>query len=168
MYHRVLRKQPNSKTCLVCGLKNPFGLKAAFYEMDSGELLGRFVSVEEHQSYPGRLHGGVAAAILDETIGRAIMMGTDEELWGVTVEFTIRYKRPIPLKEPLRVLGRITTVRGRVFEGTGEILFDDGTVAAEGRGCYLKMPLGSIAEFDREEQEWQVVEHRDDAPGFDL
>ena len=168
MYRKVVRKQPNSKSCLVCGMKNPFGLKGAFYELDNGELLCRFDSLEEHQSYPGRLHGGIAAAILDETIGRAIMMGTDEEIWGVSVEFTIRYKRSIPLKEPLRVLGRITKSGGRVFEGSGEILLEDGSVAAEGRGRYLKMPLESIGEFDRDEQEWRIVEHGDDAQGFEL
>ena len=168
MYRKVVRKQPNSKTCLVCGMKNPYGLKGAFYELDNGELLCCFTSLEEHQSYPGRLHGGVAAAILDETIGRAIMMSTDGEVWGVTVEFRIQYRRPIPLGGPLRVIGRITKLGGRVFEGTGEILLEDGSVAAEGWGRYLKMPLERIAEFDREEQEWQVVAHPGDREGFEL
>jgi uncharacterized protein (TIGR00369 family) len=168
MHHRVVRKQPNSKSCLVCGMKNPYGLKGAFYELDNGELLCTFRPVDEHQSYPGRLHGGIAAAILDETIGRAIMMGNEEEVWGVTAEFTIRYVQPIPLEGTLRVVGRITKAGGRVFEGSGEILLEDGSVAAEGRGRYIRMPLDRIAEFDREEQEWQVVRHPDDREGFDL
>jgi acyl-coenzyme A thioesterase PaaI-like protein len=168
MYHRVVRKQPNSRMCLVCGLKNPFGLKGAFYELEGGELLCRFLPVEEHQSYPGRLHGGIAAAILDETIGRAIMMGTDEEVWGVTVDFSIRFRLPIPLRGSLRVVGRITKDGGRVFEGSGEVLLEDGSVAAEGNGRYLKMPLERIAEFDRLEQEWAVAEQPEDPPGFEL
>ena len=30
-------------------------------------------------------------------------------------------------------------------------------MAVEGQGSYIKMPLESIADFDREQQEWKVV-----------
>lgn len=157
MRHRVLRKQKNSKMCLVCGLKNPYGLRSFFYEMENGELLAVFTPMEEHQSYPGRLHGGIAAAILDETIGRAIMMKYEEDYWGVTIEFTSKYKKPVPLDEELRVIGRITKDTRRIFEGTGEIILQDGSVAVEGYGKYIKLPLSKIADFDPETQEWKVV-----------
>ena len=67
MRHAVTKKQQNSKMCLVCGLKNPYGLKAAFYEMDNQELVALIRPRDEHQSYPGRLHGGLTTALLDET-----------------------------------------------------------------------------------------------------
>jgi acyl-coenzyme A thioesterase PaaI-like protein len=157
MKHKVVGKQQNSKMCLVCGLKNPHSMRAAFYELEGDQLAAVFRPMEEHQGYPGRLHGGLAAAILDETIGRAIMMRYEEEVWGVTAEFTIRFKKPIPLDEELRVVGRITMERGRIFEGSGEILLPGGEVAAVGRGKYIKQPLESIADFDAEKQEWRVV-----------
>ena len=157
MRYQVMGKQPNSKMCLVCGLKNRFGLRSFFYELDNEELLAIFRPMAEHQSYPGRLHGGIATAILDETIGRAIMMKHDEEIWGVTLEFTIRFKKPIPLDGEVRAVGRITRDGNRSFEGTGEILLQDGTVAAEGQGKYIKLPLDKIAGFDVETQEWRVV-----------
>jgi len=157
MRHQVTGKQPNSKMCLVCGLKNRFGLRSFFYELDNDELLAVFKPMAEHQSYPGRLHGGIATAILDETIGRAIMMKYTEEIWGVTLEFAIRFKKPIPLDEEVRVIGRITEDSNRSFAGTGEILLQDGTVAAEGWGKYIKLPLEKIADFDVEAQEWRVV-----------
>lgn len=157
MRYRVKTKQPNSKMCLVCGLKNQAGLHASFYELENGELLALFQPMIEHQSYPGRLHGGIATAILDETIGRAILVRHGEDVWGVTVEFTIRFKKPIPLDEEVRIIGRITTEANRHFEGTGEILLKDGTVAAEGWGKYIKLPLKRIADFDVNEQEWRVV-----------
>jgi acyl-coenzyme A thioesterase PaaI-like protein len=156
MRHLVKGKQQNSKMCLVCGLKNQFGLRTSFYELDNDELLAVFKPMEEHQSYPGRLHGGISTAILDETIGRAIMM-KDQNLWGVTIEFTSRYRKPVPINEEIRVIGRLEKVTHRSFEGTGEILLKDGSVAVEGRGRYLKLPLENIADFDFEEQEWKVV-----------
>lgn len=161
MQHLVKAKQQNSKMCLVCGLKNQFGLRTSFYELDNDEVLAVFKPMEEHQSYPGRLHGGIATAILDETIGRAIMI-QNQDLWGVTISFSTRYRKPIPLTGEIRVIGRINKVTNRFFEGTGEILLKDGSVAAEGQGKYIKLPLDEIADFDFEEQEWKVVPSPDD------
>ncbi len=157
MRYSVKRKQPNSKMCMVCGLKNPFGLHSSFYELENDELLAIFTPREEHQGYPNRLHGGISAAILDETIARAIMLNDSEAYWGVTVEFTSRFKKPVPLDSEIRVIGRITRDSSRIFEGTGEILLKDGTVAVEARGKYIKMQLSKISDFDVEEQEWKVV-----------
>lgn len=148
--------------CFVCGLKNAFGLHSSFYELENGELMAIFQPGEEHQGYPGRLHGGMAATILDETMGRAVMMDKSDEYWGVTIEFFSRYKKPIPLNSEVRVIARITKNSSRIFEGTGEIILEDGTIAVEGRGKYLKLPLSKIADFDAEGQEWKVIDSPDD------
>ena len=162
MQIKVKKKQPNSKMCLVCGLNNKLGLYTFFYELENGELLAVFKPREEHQGYPGRLHGGMVSTILDETMGRAIMISHDHEFWGVTVEIAVRFKKPVPLEEELRVVGRITRESKRFFEGTAEILLPDGTVAAEGKGKYMKLPLEKIADFVVDEQDWQVVSLPDD------
>lgn len=156
MKYRVVKKQQNSKKCLVCGLKNDLGLKTAFYELENGELAAIFTPIEEHQSYPERMHGGIAGAILDETIGRAIMI-KDENIWGVTVELNVKYKKPVPLHKELRVVGRITKDSSRLFEGTGEILLPNGEVAVTAKGKYMKMPIERIANFDVDHEEWQIV-----------
>jgi uncharacterized protein (TIGR00369 family) len=168
MLRKVTGKQPNSRMCLVCGLKNSFGLHAAYYELDNNELLAVFRPRAEHQSYPGRLHGGIISTILDETIGRAIMMYADDEVWGVTVDLQIRFKKPVPLDEELKVVGRITKDSTRFFEGSGELLLADGTVAAEGHGRYLKAPLEKIAGFDTELLGWEIVRLPEDPDKVDL
>jgi acyl-coenzyme A thioesterase PaaI-like protein len=163
MNHRVRQKQQNSRMCLVCGLKNPFGLKGSFYEMETEELVCVFTPTDFHQSYPGRLHGGIAAAMLDETIGRAIMMKHEQMVWGVTLEFSMRFHKPVPLNTELKVVGRITSEAGRVFEGEGKILLpDSGAVAVTGCGKYMKMPIEKIADFDVEAQEWRITPAEDD------
>ncbi len=156
MQYRVVRKQPNSRMCVVCGLKNPFGLRALFYELENGEVLALFHPRDEHQSYPGRLHGGIATAILDETIGRVGLIKYGEDIWGVTVEFHSRFRRPVPLLEEIRVIGRITEDTRRTFTGTGEILLPDGRVAVEGKGKYIKLPIDQITDFDVDAEEWRV------------
>lgn len=75
MLPKITGKQHNSNLCFICGLQNISGLKASFFETEGKELIATFMPTEEHQSYSGRLHGGIASAILDETIGRAIVIG---------------------------------------------------------------------------------------------
>jgi uncharacterized protein (TIGR00369 family) len=163
MDHIVIGKQHNSKMCFVCGLKNGAGLQASFYETQDGTLVALFTPGEQHQSYPGRLHGGIASAILDETIGRAINTGSrGEEIWGVTLELTMTYRKPIPLGVELRVIGRVTEEKSRSYLGTGEILLPDGEIAVSAVGKYLKAPLEKIADFDAVENEWRVVRREDD------
>ncbi len=168
MLHKIVNKQQNSKMCFVCGLKNTMGIHAHFYVTENKELIALFTPSEEHQSYPGRLHGGVASAILDETIGRAIMNRYDEEIWGVTIELNVKYKKPIPLNEQLKVIGRITNENNRVFEGTGEIVLPNGEIAVTASGKYLKVPLERITEFNREENEWRVVKTESDPDSIEI
>jgi uncharacterized protein (TIGR00369 family) len=144
---RVVGVQNVSRMCLVCGRENPAGLKARFYELETGELLGIFQPREEHQGYPGRLHGGVLSTLLDETIGRAVSIA-DPDSWGVTVELTVRYRKPVPLDGEVRAIGRITRDSSRLFEGSGEILLADGSVAVEARGRYLRQPIDRIVGVD--------------------
>jgi uncharacterized protein (TIGR00369 family) len=139
--------------CLVCGVENTAGLKARFFELENGDLAGVFSPRPEHQSYPGRLHGGIVSAILDETIGRAVNIA-DTHTWGVTVELTVKFRKPVPLDDEVRVFGRITRDSSRLFEGTGEVVLRDGSVAAEARGKYLKMPLDAVTDSEFSEEEW--------------
>ncbi len=159
--HKVVFKQHNSKMCLVCGLENEFGLKARFFGLDNGELIAFFSPREEHQSYPGRMHGGIAATILDETIGRAVM-SPENQIWGVTLDLAIKLRKPVPLDKELRVIGRITKETKRMFEGSGEILLPNGEVAVEGKGKYLKMPIEKIADFSHKNEEWFIETGRND------
>ena len=168
MIHKITGKQHNSKMCFVCGLKNKFGIHAHFYVTEKEELIALFTPSDEHQSYPGRLHGGIATAILDETVGRAILNKYDTEVWGVTIDLNVKFKKPIPLNEELKVIGRITKETGRMFEGTGEIVLSNGEIAATAEGKYLKVPLEKINDFDRDENEWKIVPTDKDPAEIDI
>ena len=152
MTRQVRAAQNVSRMCMVCGVENTAGLGARFFEIEGGELAGVFMPRAEHQGYPGRLHGGLAATILDETIGRAIAIA-NPDAWGVTVELSLRYRKPVPIDREVRAIGRITRDAGRLFEGCGEIVLEDGSVAVEATGRYLRVPIDRIAEGDFE-NEW--------------
>jgi len=157
-------KQPNSRHCFVCGVENEGGLRVAFYEVEGAdggrEVEARFTARPEHQGYPGRMHGGLVTGVLDETIGRAVNAGAPpgaETAWGVAAELSVRFVKPVPLDVDLVARGRITLDRRRLFQGTGEVLLPDGTVAVTAFGRYLRMDLDDISEgVDPDELGWRV------------
>lgn len=164
-----MRKQPNSRHCFICGVDNVGGVRVAFYDTVDGEgrpeVLARFTPRAEHQGYPGRLHGGVAAGILDETIGRAINAAAPTgaaTVWGVAIRLELRYLRPVPLDVELTARGRLHRDTRKLFEGTGEIVLPDGEVAVRAEGHYVKMPLSDISSVDPAGLGWRVYE---DPPG---
>ena len=168
MHVNITRKQPNSRMCFVCGLQNDFGLKSRFFELEDDRLVALFRPAEQHQGYPGRLHGGIAATILDETIGRSIMLRYSDNIWGVTVDFSMKLRKPVPIGEEIRVLGRIVSEGKRSFQGEGEILLADGTVAVEGKGTYLKMDIEKIADFDHQGEDWRGIALPDDPSSIQI
>ena len=64
----IVKRQNVSANCIVCGLNNDASLRAQFLETATGLLLAVPAVLEKHQSYPNRMHGGIIAALLDETV----------------------------------------------------------------------------------------------------
>lgn len=161
-----MRKQPNSRDCFICGVKNVSGVHVDFFEQESTdgtpEVLSRFTGRHHHQGYPGRMHGGVITGILDETIGRAVNFDAEDPVnppvSSVTVELTVQFHAPVPLDVELTALGRIMHERERIFEGTGELLLPDGQAAATATGKYVKLGLNEISDLDPETLGWRVYE----------
>jgi hypothetical protein len=84
-------------------------------------------------------------------------------VWGVTAELSVRFRKPVPLDVELTARGRITRDTRLLFEGSGELLLPDGSVAAEAKGKYLKLPLEMVADFDPEREEWRVTPDEENA-----
>lgn len=156
--YRVAAIQPISRDCLVCGTENALGIKAQFYETESKELIALFTLRHQHQSYPGIAHGGISATVLDEVIGRAIMIDHDHQTFGMTLDLQVRYRKPVPLNVELKIVGRINADKGRLFEGSGELYLPDGSVAVEAHGKYMKRRIDQITDSDFTETSWVVPE----------
>ena len=168
MIHKVIRKQYNSHMCFVCGIDNHAGLHTDFYELDGKKLIAIFKGHDIHQSYPKRMHGGIIAALLDETIGRAIQIEEDG-IWGVTVEISIKYHKPVPLDQELRVVGYITNNRRLLFEGEGYLYDLNQEVLATCTAKYMKQSVYSIInDEDFEEEKWIFVDDQDLPQVFEL
>ncbi len=167
MRKHIVRKHNAAKGCFVCGVKNPYGLHTDFFELEDGTLAAKVTPSEHHQSYPGRLHGGVSAALLDETIGRAINT-LEPDTWAVTVEISTRYKKPVPYGVALTVTGRVVENSRRLFTGEGALLLPDGTVAVTAAAKYMKLKLRDIADFETHGESWQCYPCESDPEEIEL
>jgi uncharacterized protein (TIGR00369 family) len=166
MLHKVIKKQYITKNCFVCGKDNETSIKARFYELDNGEVAVLFDPSEEYQGYPDRLHGGVAATVLDELIGRAIIV-REPGVWGVTVELNIKFKKPVPMGKPLKAVGRVTINRSRMFEGTAELLLEDGSTAVSAWGKYIKSPFDKLKPNEQSADNFIIYDYKDDVEEVD-
>jgi len=139
--------------CFVCGRENPIGLHMHFYVDTDNCVHADFTPGEEHQGFPGVMHGGLLTTMLDELIGRtAIAM----DLWCMTVKLDVRFKKPVPIGAPLKLKGEITKKSSRLLEGRGEILLADGTLAVEAVGTYMKIPDAQMAQYQTALAWWRI------------
>ncbi len=159
-----MKKQPNSQMCFGCGMENPFGLKLFFYQTDDGRVVTRFTPRDEYQGYPGVLHGGIVSTVLDEVLGRVCIA---EGRWMVTARMEVRYRRPIPLGQPLTVVGEQVESRGRRMVAHGEIRLPDGSVAAEATATFIDLPPEKVAGMEEVLRFWAVVPDENGIPDFE-
>lgn len=139
--------------CFVCGRENSIGLHMHFWVDDANCVHAEFTPREEHQSFPGVMHGGLITTMLDELIGRtAIAL----DIWCMTVKLDVRFLKPVPIGEPLTLKGEITKKSSRLLEGRGELRLSDGTLAAEATGTYLKIPNAQMEQFKTALEWWRV------------
>jgi len=141
----ALNPQPNSDQCFICGRNNPLGLYMKFFDNGENEVYSEYTVPEHYQGYPGIVHGGILAAMLDEAVARVSMIGDHHHLM-MSVKLEVKYRQPTPTETPLRVVGRIVKLRGRLGEAVGGIYLPDGTLTAESEMTLADIPKEVLGE----------------------
>lgn len=126
-----------------------------FYDNGRDEVYSEHCVPDEYQSYPGIVHGGVIAAMLDEVVGRVAMIH-DHHHFMMSVKLEVKYRHPVPTETPLRIVGRIIRMRGRLGKAVGEILLPGGTIAAESAMTLADVPAEMLVGVDVEALGWRV------------
>lgn len=156
---KVIGKQRNSKMCFICGMDNPIGLRAQFYNVEDGSVVCPFRYTENNQSFPGRVHGGLIASMLDELGLRALWADGDESVFGVTMSLQVKYRRPVPYNTNLFGRGIVTKESGTFSNTHAEIYDVHGNLLSEAEVKYIKLDPAVIApDADVHEEMCYLVE----------
>ena len=157
---KVVSKQRNSKMCAICGMDNKYGVHAQFYNMEDGSVMTKFKYRQEHQSYPGRVHGGLITAMLDEMGLRALWAKKgSEEKFGVTMSLDTKYRKPVPYDEEIIGKGIVIKENNKFFVVESKIMDLQGNVLANGTIKYIKLDTNKINEnIDAHEEMCYLIE----------
>ena len=149
--------QPNSKMCFICGLENPVGLKLRIYEVESGRVESTFTAPEHYQGYPGVLHGGIIATIIDEISGRALMGPVDQPRFMFTAKLEVKYRKNVPIGKPLKLVGIAGQDKGYSAESWAGIYdAESGELLAEGNTLLVNVPEEKLKIANLVDMGWKV------------
>ncbi|MEK7793558.1 MAG: PaaI family thioesterase [Candidatus Hydrogenedentota bacterium] len=138
---------PNSRGCFVCGEENHAGLRTRFF-VEDGKVKAHLDPSRHHCGYENVVHGGVIAAILDESMGWAAARAIGRMC--VTAELTVRYVRSVPADRPTIVETEIVKSNRLLALARGRIVDADGEEFARAEGKFIPLsPEQTLAVDDQ-------------------
>jgi uncharacterized protein (TIGR00369 family) len=111
----------DDKNCFACGSNNKHGLHMQVQRSD-GKAETEMTLKKEHQGWQNIAHGGIVSTILDEIMAHAIATKVPG---FVTAEIKVRYKKPVPIGEPITAFGRVENINSRIANAYSEIRTKD-------------------------------------------
>jgi len=121
-----------SFNCFVCGKDNPKGLKLDI-KKDGNFAYAEFSLSNDYEGYPGIIHGGILASILDDVMANTKFL---DGFIVYTVELNIRYLKHCLVSEKLVAVGYPIEIKHNILFAKGEIKTPVGLVKVEGSGKY--------------------------------
>lgn len=129
--------------CYACGEKNDRGLHMEF-RRKGDRAICEYTPCDYQQGYPGRMHGGIVATLIDEAMGWAVY---GAKQWGATARLSVRFRRPVRLDETLHVEAWVTHNRSKLIELRAEVRNTGGVLLADGEGTFMKLDDRLAAEM---------------------
>ena len=126
-----------------------------FHDNGIDEVISEISVPDQYQGYPGIVHGGIQAAMLDEVVGRVAMIG-DHHHFMMSVSLNVKYRHTVPIETPLKIIGRIIRLRGRLGKAEGRIQLPDGTIACEAQLTLADVPAELLERTDPLLLNWKI------------
>lgn len=120
--------------CFACGPSNPIGMHVHFEDLGTAGVRAETSLAPEFQGWRGIAHGGIAISLLDEAMAHAAGYAGHR---GVTASMDVRFRKPVPLGEPLVVRGRVAWQRGKVLGLEADVRDAEGTLLLRGEGHFV-------------------------------
>ncbi|MCB2192024.1 MAG: PaaI family thioesterase [Deltaproteobacteria bacterium] len=124
----------NQGNCFACGARNVYGLRMRVaYEDDAAVC--RLTLGRQYQGWDEIAHGGIVSTVLDEIMAYAVINFVGQ---GLTTRMETTYRKAVPLGQPIKAVGRVTSHRGRMAAAEGRIyLAEDDTLLAEATARWI-------------------------------
>jgi hypothetical protein len=123
----------------IIGAINPLSVPMRMdIEGDGGinsTVVGYALFPAAYEGPPGCVHGGFIAAYFDEVLGMTQSLSGNP---GMTVNLTVDYRAPTPLKQPVIFRGRVVSIDGRKISVAGTLHHGE-TLCAEAKGLFVSM-----------------------------
>jgi acyl-coenzyme A thioesterase PaaI-like protein len=132
--------------CFGCGDQNPIGLHLKFHRVGE-EVRADFIPRKVHEGYAAMMHGGIVSTLLDEAMSWAVI---DRGHLAVTARMDIEFKRPVPVTDPLIVIGRVERDRRRLVEAAGELRSNSGELLASAHAVFMRVS-------DEQQRAWEGI-----------
>lgn len=138
---KVIAKYKELGYGIVSGAQNPINVGCHFMVLESGECASEFELTRYHEGHVMLAHGGITAAILDETMGYACHVRQYLDGQGYVPVFTgtvtYTYRKPVEVGKKMHVFAKAEKMDDRRYHITGEILDDDNVVYVQGDAVYV-------------------------------
>jgi len=122
--------------CFACGKDNREGMQLEFTLLEDGRIRTEFCPPKKFQGFKDFLHGGIMAALLDETmIHLAFRRG--EKV--VTASLEVKLRNPAKIGERIIVTAKLLSDSGRRLELAAEAKSREGKVLAEGKATMVRV-----------------------------
>lgn len=129
---------PSTRSCFVCGIENPFGLKLRFVAKGK-RVEGRFKPTNHMVGFLTVVHGGIVATVLDEVMAWACAVWPGK--FAYSVEISVRYLRPIRPEFEYIVWGEVKQVfKNKLYIAESAVLDYTGVEYAHSTGKYIPVP----------------------------
>lgn len=120
--------------CVACSNENPNGFHLKFTQIDERTVEAGFVCRNAYEGYPGRLHGGVIALLIDSAMTNCLFaLGCV----AMTAELKLRYLEPVLILPPATVRARRIRAAHGLHYLESEII-QQGRIKATGSGTFME------------------------------
>jgi len=126
------------RNCFACG-RSETGLGLTFVQSEKGNVSSEWFCDIKYQGYPGIVHGGVIATLLDSAMTNCLLL---KGVSAVTADMHVEYHSPLKVGSWTIVKASLTRSRSPLFMLDAEVVQNEA-VCATATAKFMRMDVWS-------------------------